>query len=38
MGGIPLDNVSEEKDLGTTVTEYFKASKQFYVAKVTRIS
>ena len=28
MGGILLDNVSEEKDLGITVTESFKSCKQ----------
>ena len=32
MGGNPLDNVSEEKDLGITVTESFKSSKQCNIA------
>ena len=39
MGGNPLDNVSEEKDLGITVTESFKSSKQCNIAaaKANRI-
>ena len=39
MGGLPLDHVTEEKDLGVTVTESFKSSKQFKIAaaKANRI-
>ena len=39
MGGLPLDNVSEEKDQGVTVTGSFKSSKQFNIAaaKANRI-
>ena len=32
MGGIPLDNVSEENDPGITATESFKSSKQCNIA------
>ena len=39
MDGIPLENVTEEKDLGVTVTESFKPSKQCSIsaAKANRI-
>ena len=32
MDGLPLDNVTEEKDLGVTVAESFKSSKQCNIA------
>ena len=39
MGGLPLDNVTEEKDLGVTVTDSFKSSTQCSIAaaKANRI-
>ena len=39
MGGLPQDNVTEEKGLGVTVTESFKSSKQCNIAaaKANRI-
>ena len=39
MGGLPLNHVIEEKDLGVTVTESFKSSKQCNIAaaKANRI-
>ena len=39
MNGIPLENVTEEKDLGITVTESFKPGKQCSIAaaKANRI-
>ena len=32
IGGLPLDNVTEEKNLIITVTESFKSSKQSNIA------
>ena len=32
MGGLPLDNVTEEKDRGVTVTESLKSSNQCNIA------
>ena len=39
MAGLPLDNVTDEKDLGVTVTDSFMSSKQcsIAVAKANRI-